>query len=250
VWVGQNVQLLRDARRLLGFQAIARDITERKRSEQPLADHLGTLYRRNRRLKNRLSRLQHVNLSLEDQVLTDYLTGLQNHRSFQDHLEQALQYAYRTETPLSVLLIDLDSFKQINDTRGHPAGDAVLAALGKLLLERVRSTDIVARYGGEEFAVILPHTDREGAVAQAERFRVQIEQAFLENGNITASFGVASLTPETRDRQQLILQADAALYAAKQAGRNCVRHYINLSPDTRATVLAVVTLRGRVTEER
>jgi diguanylate cyclase (GGDEF)-like protein/PAS domain S-box-containing protein len=250
VWIGQNVQLIRDRHRLLGFQAVARDITDRKRAEQPLADHITLLYRRNRRLKARLDRLQRAKDTLEDQALTDYLTGLHNHRAFQESLEQTFAYARRTQTPLSLLLIDLDSFKQVNDTRGHPAGDAILARLGALLQERVRSTDIVARYGGEEFAVILPRTDQNGAIAQAERFRVQVEQAFLDDGHLTASFGVASLTPDTTDRHQLILQADAALYAAKQAGRNCVRHYAHLSADTRDTVLAVVTNRNSIPEDQ
>jgi diguanylate cyclase (GGDEF)-like protein/PAS domain S-box-containing protein len=250
VWIGQNVQLMRNQHRLLGFQAFARDITERKRAEQPLADHLALLYRRNRRLKGRLVRLQHANVTLEDQALTDYLTGLHNHRAFQEHLEQAFSYARRTQAALSLLLIDLDAFKQVNDTRGHPAGDAVLAALGNLLRDRVRSTDVVARYGGEEFAVVLPRTDQVGAIAQAERFRQQVEQAFLAEGNITASFGVASLTPETPDRQQLVIQADAALYAAKQAGRNCVRHYAQLAPDLRSSVLAVVERRLEAPADR
>ncbi len=239
LWIGQNVQLMRRGRRLIGFQAVARDITERKRLEQPLADHISHLHRRNRKLLSTLNRLQNHNTTLEDLALTDYMTGLLNHRAFQDELEKIYQSAVENSTDLSLLLIDLDGFKMVNDTKGHPAGDALLQAVGSLLLNRVRSSDVLARYGGEEFAIILPGADQNGAMAQAERFRRLVETTF-EAEQITASFGVATLNEEITNRRHLIHSADAALYAAKQSGKNCVRHYDLLAPDVRTSIFAVV----------
>ncbi len=241
-WVGQNVQLLREGRHILGFQGVARDITERKRLEQPLADHIAYMHRRNQKLTRRLRRLRTANNTLEDLALTDHLTGLFNHRAFQEELEHAFQYAVAQNLPLSLLLIDLDGFKQVNDTRGHQAGDSILQAVGALLNERVRGSDLVARYGGEEFAVILPGTDQAGSLAQAERFRRMIEATFEED-RITASFGASSIEYDVTDRRMLVRQADAALYAAKKSGRNCVRHYGLLDPQVRSGMFAVVSLQ-------
>ncbi len=241
-WVGQNVQLLREGRHVLGFQGVARDISERKRLEQPLADHIAYMHRRNQKLTRRLRRLRSANTTLEDLALTDHLTGLFNHRAFQEELEHAFQYAVGQNVPLSLLLIDLDGFKQVNDTRGHQAGDGILQAVGALLNERVRGSDVVARYGGEEFAVILPGTDQAGALAQAERFRRMIESTF-DGDHITASFGASSIEYDVTDRRMLVRQADAALYAAKKSGRNCVRHYGLLDPQLRSGMFAVVSLQ-------
>lgn len=239
VWIGQSVQLFTRDERILGFQAIARDISERKQAEKLITDHVARLHRHNRRLHERLQKLERINIDLGGMAMTDYLTGLRNYRAFRDRLNHAFQHARNTRTPLSLLLIDLDHFKRVNDTRGHAAGDALLNTLGSLLQTRARSTDVVARYGGEEFAVILPFTDQSGAIAQAERLRAIIEHTFSNDG-VTASIGVASLSETVHSPEDLIRQADIALYAAKQQ-RNAVRHYTQLTPETQQNILQIVT---------
>jgi diguanylate cyclase (GGDEF)-like protein len=119
-------------------------------------------------------------------------------------------------------MLDIDHFKSINDTLGHPKGDDVLRAVGRLLRRSLRASDFAARYGGEEFAIILPNTDREGSLAVAEKVRRAIEEATWEDRPITASFGVATMCEEISTAEELIDYADRALYRSKQAGRNCV----------------------------
>jgi diguanylate cyclase (GGDEF)-like protein len=132
--------------------------------------------------------------------------------------------APRYHLPLSICLLDVDSFKQYNDAFGHPAGDQVLIRVAALLSESVRDTDFVARYGGEEFVLILPHTDVEGARTVAERCRTAIVQAAWPCRPVTASFGVSTLHDGIASASELIALADQALYAAKGAGRNRVMH--------------------------
>lgn len=239
IWLGLSVQLFIRHDCVAGFQAIARDISEMKSAEKMVVAQLGRLHRRSRRLQERLQKLERINIDLGGMAMTDYLTGLRNYRAFRDRLQHAFQHATTTHTPLSLLLIDLDHFKRVNDTRGHAAGDALLETLGALLQTRARSTDVVARYGGEEFAVILPFTEQSGAVAQAERLRAIIEQTFSSDG-VTASIGVASLDENVPNPEALIRQADIALYAAKQQ-RNAVRHYSQLTPEMRQSILKIVT---------
>jgi diguanylate cyclase (GGDEF)-like protein len=168
------------------------------------------------------------NIDLHNQVarqaVTDELTGLANHGRFQELLEAEAEQVRRYHHPLGLIMVDLDDFKTINDTHGHPQGDLVLRAVGEVLQENSRETDWPARYGGEELALILPHTDLEGAYAIAERIRVAIEQLSVPRADggealrLTASAGVAAST--AGDKDMLIADADAALYAAKRAGKN------------------------------
>ena len=158
----------------------------------------------------------------------DYLTGIANRRTFFEAAELELERWRRFPRPLSVVAIDADFFKQINDTWGHPAGDEVLRNLALTLLATVREIDVVARLGGEEFAALLPSTDLEGALKLAERFRVAVEsQRVMVGGHeirYTVSIGVASMDSQVSGMDQLLALADSALYAAKKAGRNRVWH--------------------------
>jgi two-component system cell cycle response regulator len=157
---------------------------------------------------------------------TDALTGLLNRRAFLDSMTREVARTKRYNDSLSVILLDVDHFKQINDRRGHAAGDTVLAALGKLLNRAVRTCDVVARWGGEEFVLVLPSTRTEGAEQVAERVRELLEDAVINDNKgeripVTASFGVATYTVgETLE--QVIDRADRAMYLAKSGGRNRV----------------------------
>jgi two-component system cell cycle response regulator len=168
------------------------------------------------------NQLKALNQKLQSLAVTDGLTGLHNHRAFQDYLEEQFQTAMRNKQPLALILMDVDHFKQYNDTYGHQAGDEVLRQVAQILQTNVREGDFVARYGGEEFVVVLPRTDLESAVAVAERLRRAIESAEWSLRPVTGSFGVASIRPDMETRQELIEAADQALYQAKKNGRNRV----------------------------
>jgi diguanylate cyclase (GGDEF)-like protein len=163
-----------------------------------------------------------ANLRLTSLATTDGLTGIKNHRAFQEQLHVELHAAARYDVPVSLILLDVDHFKRLNDEFGHPAGDSVLIDIGRMLQECARECDYVARYGGEEFVVILPRTDGTGAVVLAERFRAALEIANWQFSPVTASFGVATAAPSCASSESLIGRADAALYNAKIAGRNRV----------------------------
>ena len=160
---------------------------------------------------------------MQQQALTDGLTGCFNRRSFEMQLERDLHMATRMSLPVSLILLDLDNFKRVNDTFGHEAGDVALRLLAEGLRDELRSVDTAARYGGEEFAVILPQAGMEGALIVAERLRRRIEQIEVPNvGHVTASLGIATFPQHASSRDSLVVAADRALYNAKSAGRNCV----------------------------
>ncbi len=161
-------------------------------------------------------------------ALRDGLTGAYNRRYLDERLLSEMAFAKRHLVPLTLLLLDLDHFKEVNDTHGHPAGDAVLKDFSALLDEQVRTEDMVARYGGEEFAVVCRKTDEGSAAVVAERLRRAVERAdFVYEGKVipvTVSIGLAtSLDVNVDSPDSLLRQADQALYRAKQAGRNCWR---------------------------
>jgi two-component system cell cycle response regulator len=168
------------------------------------------------------NQLKALNQKLQSLAVTDGLTGLHNHRAFQDYLEEQFRTAMRNKQPLALILMDVDHFKQYNDTYGHQAGDEVLRQVAQILQANVREGDFVARYGGEEFVIVLPRTDLESAVAVAERLRRAVESAEWHLRPITGSFGVACIRPDMETRQELIEAADQALYQAKKNGRNRV----------------------------
>ena len=156
---------------------------------------------------------------------TDSLTDLYNHRYFQERLAAEISRSQRYEHPLSVLMIDIDKFKNFNDRQGHPSGDRALNEIAKVMKGEVRDMDVVARYGGEEFAVILPETDLDEATAAAERIRIAAQRRCFygkdgETAPLTVSVGVAQYPIHSTEREGLIMAADMALYRAKQSGRN------------------------------
>ena len=174
-----------------------------------------------------LKRMYH----LEHENITDPLMGIYNRRFFDRRLTEEVARAQRYNLPVSVLLIDIDFFKTINDAFGHPTGDSVLVNLGQLLQNNARNSDIVARYGGEEIAIMTPNTPLSIAAVLAERLRDTVETSIIvgpdeknsqEPIRITVSIGIASLNSSDEAVDAIIEKADKALYKAKQNGRNCV----------------------------
>jgi len=164
--------------------------------------------------------------AVQRQAVTDELTGLYNHRRFQEAMAAETERAKRFAQPMSLVMLDIDNFKRVNDTYGHQQGDRVLAEVARVLRESSREIDAPARYGGEELAVVLPQTDIEGAFQLAERVRQEVAALDipLVEGigaiSVTASLGVASMPGNAQDGGGLIAAADAALYEAKHAGKN------------------------------
>jgi diguanylate cyclase (GGDEF)-like protein len=171
---------------------------------------------------------------VEEQATTDGLTGLVNHRTFQERFSTMLGRADRHDLAVSLLLTDIDHFKKVNDTYGHPTGDEVLRRVAGILKASARKIDIVARYGGEEFAIVLDGTDREGARQLAERVRAEVEQQSFPSSKgafkATLSIGVSSYPDDAREKAELISRADQSLYAAKHGGRNRTICYADLNP--------------------
>jgi diguanylate cyclase (GGDEF)-like protein len=174
-------------------------------------------------IADRTADLRAANERLIQLTRTDTLTGCANRGHFVDGVREFIAIANRHGTPFSLVVLDLDDFKKVNDTWGHPAGDAALAMTGSVLARHVRTTDLVGRIGGEEFALAMPHTDAKGSRVLAERLRKAIggSAASSKDGSIrvTASFGIAELRPG-EEFDSLYARADAALYAAKQSGRD------------------------------
>ncbi len=179
----------------------------------------------NRSLLERNAELQRANEVLNQLSITDGLTKLHNHRFFQDELTREIKRVNRANTPLSMLLIDLDDFKGLNDRLGHPAGDELLTRIARTMEGVVRSSDLLARYGGEEFVVLASDTDLVGAYRLAEKLRTTIAEQSLILGDsmrptrITVSIGVAEFRG---NRHKFFSAADQALYRAKASGKNCV----------------------------
>jgi len=158
---------------------------------------------------------------LKKQALKDFLTGLFNRRYFEEILRWEIELSKRYKHPLSIILVDLDDFKCINDKYGHQFGDKVLKMVAESIKRNIRSSDIPARYGGEEFIILLPETDLEGAKKVAEKLRRIIQELSIDNTKLTASFGITELL-ENDSMETFIKRADKALYRAKKEGKNKV----------------------------
>ncbi|NUP47106.1 MAG: diguanylate cyclase [Catenulispora sp.] len=169
-------------------------------------------------VRSQADRLKKV---LAQQARTDPLTGLGNRRAFDESLEREVARHRRTRAPLSLLTVDVDHFKQINDTWGHSAGDDTLAALGDLLPRLVRAGDLVGRIGGEEFGVVMPDCPHAQALARADNLRAQVSAvSHTWDHHVTVSVGVATLPDSAATMTELVIAADMALYAAKESGRD------------------------------
>jgi diguanylate cyclase (GGDEF)-like protein len=154
--------------------------------------------------------------------LRDGLTGLFNHTYFYQQVDQEVKRFVRYGTPVSLVLIDIDGFKEVNDTYGHREGDRVLAAMGRTLMYLARDSDICCRYGGEEFAVILPLIDIHEVGVIANRMRVELAEEMSNGRTVTVSIGAASCGEKTETFQSLVEKADVALYESKRSGKNRV----------------------------
>ena len=170
--------------------------------------------------------LLHESARMRHYAEHDGLTGLLNRRVIVERLGEEMIRCLREETPLSVILADVDHFKQVNDTFGHLVGDLVLKEIGAVFSHTLRPYDCVGRYGGEEFLMILPNCGMESALLRGEQLRVAVESARIMDGEtllqITASFGVASVLTSHDEAETVLRAADAALYRAKRSGRNCI----------------------------
>jgi diguanylate cyclase (GGDEF)-like protein len=179
------------------------------------------------KVHERTHELAEANARLAQLAVTDGLTGLYNHRHFHERIALEVERSQRSGLPLSLLMMDVDNFKQFNDSYGHPAGDEVLRQLARVLGDARRANDVVARYGGEEFAVILVDTAKFTAAKVAERIRDRVyahdfSDAAPKAPRLSVSIGVATFPDDGPDAEALVRVSDAALYSAKRAGRNRV----------------------------
>jgi diguanylate cyclase len=201
--------------------------TENSRLFRAVSEKTLALKNANKELSKELEEKKELAKHLKHYASTDTLTGLMNRRSYFQACEKEIKSATRYKTKLSYLTIDIDKFKNINDTYGHPFGDEVIRSLAKLLIENSRSADYVARIGGEEFAILMPETDVDAAYHLADRLRANIAKHKIISENkvvqITVSMGLSHLSEEDKDIETLVKRSDQALYEAKESGRNQVR---------------------------
>ncbi|AIQ49951.1 chemotaxis protein CheY [Paenibacillus sp. FSL R7-0273] len=183
-------------------------------------------------IQQKQQELMELNAVLVELSTTDKLTGLKNRRYFEDMLSRQLELFRETGEPFSLLIIDIDHFKRINDTFGHQTGDYVLEKLGSLLRFHSREKDTAARYGGEEFVLILPDLAADEARLVAENLRLETQLAVWETGSLTVSAGIATCA-DGDTGQTLLHKADKALYASKEGGRNRVTHSLDCIPEVR-----------------
>lgn len=175
-------------------------------------------------------RLEEANTKLQERSLTDKLTGVGNRAAFDQRLEEEVYRSTRYGSPMSLLLVDVDAFKEFNDSFGHQAGDAALHIIAQAL-QCIRPSDFVARYGGDEFAVVMPATGSAEACVLAERIRKAVNNSPFKHRKVTVSIGASTIAPDIGEPSLLIAAADKALYAAKKGGRNQVVHVDSLPAD-------------------
>jgi diguanylate cyclase (GGDEF)-like protein len=209
---------------LLGERLVEMSCTLHEKNER-LAEAMASLGRERDQLSTVVGQLREAHDALERLASQDCLTGLRNRRCFNEKMLVELDRFVRYGTPFSLVLFDIDDFKRINDTYGHPFGDEVLRRLGYLTLGMVRSVDEAYRIGGEEFALILPETEGENARVLAERLRERVAASAVDLGagtavRFTVSLGVAQARSAAPEAKDLFAAADDALYKAKRTGKN------------------------------
>ncbi|MBS1708741.1 MAG: diguanylate cyclase [Armatimonadetes bacterium] len=211
------------------------EIDARNRLADPLvgsivinAHDLTELLELQERLEERVIEVEDRNMDLVRQATTDALTGLHNYFSFQEHFKQAVAQMEREATQLSVVLIDVDHFKNVNDTHGHLAGDNVLREVARRIKVSCRKSDVVARYGGEEFVVLLPGTGRAGATHVGDTIREAVQSAPIDGLAVTVSVGVATEAQSHLVGAAMLRNADSAMYHSKRTGRNRTTHAADL----------------------
>jgi diguanylate cyclase (GGDEF)-like protein len=192
------------------------------------------------RSQQQAEKLQKQNIKLKEQAATDGLTGLGNRASFDQFIAKEFASALESGKAISLLMIDVDHFKKVNDQFGHPVGDQVLKLLGQMLRQAARPGDMAARYGGEELALVMPNTPKLAAAAVAEKIRKAVAAKAMVFGNstvpVTVSIGVASVEHRLpfKEMAHLVKAADLAVYAAKHLGRNCVKVFSPAKPESNA----------------
>jgi len=219
-WIESSViPLVDEQNQPMGALGINRDITHRREMQQELQAA-------NEKLKLQLDKVELLQKKLREQATRDPLTGLYNRRYLADSFQRALVRARREETPVSVAIMDLDHFKDINDTFGHKGGDAVLKAIAELFLRHVRASDIICRYGGEEFTILMSNASLNTAAKRMEDLRKEIEGTSIiyndKNIHVTLSIGMAGFPDHGEDDEAILLAADNMLYQSKRNGRNQV----------------------------
>jgi diguanylate cyclase (GGDEF)-like protein len=212
----------RDLRASLGAarEQLAVALREKDAAEAALRTSEEQFRTRGAELARYQAELEAANDRLRGLVVTDDLTGLRNRRAFEERLAFEFSMARRKRRDLTVVLVDADDFKRVNDRLGHPAGDSVLQQLARVLQATVRLTDLAVRFGGEEFAVILPENDERSSLLWCARFKKALEDAEWEHYPVTVSMGAAGLTAACVDGSHLVAMADQALYRAKRMGKN------------------------------
>lgn len=226
IWINAKCEAVRDKQReVCRLQGSMQNITRRKQAELALDEaRQSYLQQLELQVAERTTALVAANRELERLGWLDSLTGLRNRRSADEQFRQEFLRLKRSGNPYSILFIDIDHFKRVNDTYGHEMGDAVIRLVASKLESLLRESDFIARYGGEEFIVILPNTAAEGALISAEKLRYAVAaDAFPTGKPVTISIGVTMALVEDNNEEQAIRRADIALYQAKEAGRNAVR---------------------------
>jgi diguanylate cyclase (GGDEF)-like protein/PAS domain S-box-containing protein len=221
IWFNVSISPLQSRKGyFLGWVAILEDITDRKETEEELQQA-------NQRLEHQLSEICLLEDQLREQANRDFLTGVYNRGYLEESLAFEISRAERKGYPLSVIMIDVDNFKEINDTYGHKTGDEVIVALSKMLQNQTRDGDCVSRFGGDEFALVMPDMNCEQAFERAELWRNECKQSIQIHINkgtmVTISIGIAVFPKNGKTIDTLLGKADQALYQAKQSGKDCIR---------------------------
>lgn len=210
---------------LLALEGFITDITERKRTEE-------VLQKSHDYLQTHIKEVEALQEKLREEAIRDSLTGIFNRRYLEETLDREIARACRDRMPVGVMMMDLDFFKEVNDTHGHAGGDLLLKAMGNLLRTKVRLEDIPCRYGGEEFVLVMPNASIHVAIERAELIRMQFDALHIPYNNksaisATLSIGVAAYPEHGSTREELLQHADLALYQAKESGRDRVIVYNN-----------------------